>query len=126
MTTHVKAPRVVLLADRAGVQADLRAEFNENRHDVVRHLGRQDALLHYCLLKSLRLQPVRACSFPQSPPQDKVLDGYRIPNDMSGLLSFLYSICAIRVRDQKKKEGQGEIGTKKKKCDDYFKPDNSS
>lgn len=83
VTTHVMTSCVILLADNSKVTEDLRKEFAENASDIDTYLGKKDTLLHYCLLESLRLQPVLSYSFPEKPPREKILGGYRIPKDVS-------------------------------------------
>lgn len=74
---------LVQLADNASVQSDLRAEFAAHAYDVNGYLGKRDTLLHYCLLESLRLQPVPAFTLPDKPPRERIVAGYRIPKDVS-------------------------------------------
>lgn len=83
VTTHVMTSCVILLADNKAVTEDLRREFSEHADDIETYLGKKDTLLHYCLLESLRLQPVLSFSFPEKPPREKILGGYRIPKDVS-------------------------------------------
>lgn len=83
VTTHVMTSCVILLADNAAVTGQLRREFTEHEDNIEAYLGRKDTLLHYCLLESLRLQPVLSYSFPEKPPREKTLGGYRIPKDVS-------------------------------------------
>ncbi|KKY39069.1 putative cytochrome p450 monooxygenase 2 [Diaporthe ampelina] len=83
VTTHVMTSCVILLADNTMVTEDLRREFAEHADDIDTYLGKKDTLLHYCLLESLRLQPVLSYSFPEKPPREKILGGYRIPKDMT-------------------------------------------
>lgn len=83
VTTHVMTSCVILLADNTKVTEDLRKEFAEHADDIDGYLGKKDTLLHYCLLESLRLQPVLSYSFPEKPPREKILGGYRIPKDVS-------------------------------------------
>lgn len=83
VTTHVMTSCIILLADNAAVTEDLRREFSEHAADIDAYLGKKDTLLHYCLLESLRLQPVLSYSFPEKPPREKILGGYRIPKDVS-------------------------------------------
>ncbi|KAJ0120705.1 cytochrome p450 monooxygenase 2 [Diaporthe amygdali] len=83
VTTHVMTSCVILLADNTTVTENLRREFSEHADDIDSYLGKKDTLLHYCLLESLRLQPVLSYSFPEKPPREKILGGYRIPKDMT-------------------------------------------
>lgn len=83
VTTHVMTSCVILLADNTAVTEDLRREFSQHADDIDTYLGKKDTLLHYCLLESLRLQPVLSYSFPEKPPREKILGGYRIPKDVS-------------------------------------------
>lgn len=83
VTTHVMTSCIILLADNTMVTENLRKEFAEHASDIDTYLGKKDTLLHYCLLESLRLQPVLSYSFPEKPPREKVLGGYRIPKDVS-------------------------------------------
>ncbi|KAL1868955.1 hypothetical protein Daus18300_005791 [Diaporthe australafricana] len=82
VTTHVMTSCVILLADNTAVTEDLRREFSQHANDIDTYLGKKDTLLHYCLLESLRLQPVLSYSFPEKPPREKILGGYRIPKDL--------------------------------------------
>ncbi|EOD44122.1 putative cytochrome p450 monooxygenase 2 protein [Neofusicoccum parvum UCRNP2] len=95
VTTHVITSCVILLADAPQVQAELRKEFAEHAYDVDGYLSKRDTLLHYCLLESLRLQPVLAFSLPDKPPREKILGGYRIPKDTT----ILVDSTAINVRN---------------------------
>ena len=90
VTTHVMTSCVILLADNTMVTEDLRREFAEHADDIDTYLGKKDTLLHYCLLESLRLQPVLSYSFPEKPPREKILGGYRIPKDVS----WHYFLCS--------------------------------
>ncbi|OJD30436.1 cytochrome p450 oxidoreductase [Diplodia corticola] len=95
VTTHVISSCVILLADNPTVQADLRAEFSRHAYDVVGYLGRRDTLLHFCLLESLRLQPVPAFTLPDKPPRERIIGGYRIPKDTT----ILIDSYAINIRN---------------------------
>lgn len=97
VTTHVMTSCVILLADNVMVTEDLRREFAENADDIDTYLGKKDTLLHYCLLESLRLQPVLSYSFPEKPPREKILGGYRIPKDVSirGFQSYPRAMSAM-------------------------------
>ncbi|KAF4537676.1 Cytochrome p450 monooxygenase [Lasiodiplodia theobromae] len=95
VTTHVISSCVILLADNANVQADLRAEFAAHAYDVNGYLGKRDTLLHYCLLESLRLQPVPAFTLPDKPPRERIVAGYRIPKDTT----ILIDSYAINIRN---------------------------
>lgn len=89
VTTHVITSLVLLLADNAEVTAQLREEFAANADNLDEYLGKRTTLLYYCLLESLRLQPVIDYSFPEKPPRDKILGGYRIPKGVGDLLKSL-------------------------------------
>lgn len=97
VTTHVMTSCVILLADNAMVTKDLRKEFAEHADDIDAYLGKKDTLLHYCLLESLRLQPVLSYSFPEKPPREKILGGYRIPKDVSRRNSSIFSFSDCRA-----------------------------
>jgi gliotoxin/aspirochlorine/mycotoxins biosynthesis cytochrome P450 monooxygenase len=58
VTTHVLTWSIVLLADHTDVQNMLRIEVNANKHDVEAYINRNDTLLHYALLESLRVRPL--------------------------------------------------------------------
>lgn len=83
VTTHVITSCVILLADNAEVTAELRKEFAQHEGNVNEYLGKRNTLLHYCLLESLRLQPVLSYSFPERPPRPKIIGGYRIPKNVN-------------------------------------------
>lgn len=93
VTTHVITSCVILLADNAEVTAELRREFAQHEGNVDEYLGKRNTLLYYCLLESLRLQPVLSYSFPERPPRQKVIGGYKIPKNVKEILisSFLPS-----------------------------------
>ncbi|KAK7710019.1 hypothetical protein SLS57_008517 [Botryosphaeria dothidea] len=95
VTTHVISSCVILLADNAEVQAALRAEFAEHAYDINGYLGKGDTLLHYCLLESLRLQPVPAFTLPDKPPRERIVGGYRIPKNTT----ILIDSYAINIRN---------------------------
>ncbi|KAL1640185.1 hypothetical protein SLS58_007136 [Diplodia intermedia] len=95
VTTHVISSCVILLADNPAVQADLRAEFARHAYDITGYLGKRDTLLHFCLLESLRLQPVPAFTLPDKPPRERIVGGYRIPKDTT----ILIDSYAINIRN---------------------------
>ncbi|KZF25220.1 cytochrome P450 monooxygenase GliC2 [Xylona heveae TC161] len=98
VTTHVLASAIILLADNAKVQASLRSEFQKecaSENDLEAYVSRKDTLLHYCLLESLRLQPVLPFTFPEYAGQDKVLSGYVIPKNTTVIIDAY----AINVRN---------------------------
>ncbi|KAK2616881.1 hypothetical protein QQS21_000259 [Conoideocrella luteorostrata] len=95
IVTHVISSCVILLADAPSVQDDLLVEINETTEDRQSYIARKDTLLHYCLLESLRLQPVLSFTFPENPPREKVLGTYIIPKDTTVIVDAF----AINIRN---------------------------
>ncbi|KAL5041953.1 hypothetical protein BDW71DRAFT_217331 [Aspergillus fruticulosus] len=82
-TSHALIMTIFLIADNQTFQDELVAEFEANRHDITRYLGRKDTLLHYAFLEAVRVQPVLPFTLPEAASVDKELSGYLIPKGTS-------------------------------------------
>ncbi|KAL4770574.1 cytochrome P450 [Aspergillus nidulans var. acristatus] len=82
-TSHALIMTIFLISDNQAFQDDLVAEFDANRSDITRYLGRKDTLLHYAFLEAVRLQPVLPFTLPEAASVDKELSGYLIPKGTS-------------------------------------------
>jgi cytochrome P450 len=116
IVTHVISSCIILLADAPEVQNDLLQEMEKNKADREDYITRKDTLLHYCLLESLRLRPVlsksrslvdlsrlerisadpvKAFTFPENPPREKILGNFVIPKDTTVIVDAF----AINIRN---------------------------
>ncbi|KAK3309852.1 cytochrome P450 monooxygenase [Chaetomium strumarium] len=82
------------IAAHADFQARLRAEIlgekqQQSGYSAAAYAGKQDTLLHYATLESLRLNNVLHFSPPECTAEDKIIGGYRIPAQTS---------CIVDVR----------------------------
>ncbi|EDP52457.1 cytochrome P450 monooxigenase GliC2 [Aspergillus fumigatus A1163] len=106
IVTHVISSCIILLADSPEVQNDLLQEMEKNKADRENYITRKDTLLHYCLLESLRLRPVlclkeywltqvKAFTFPENPPREKILGNFVVPKDTT----IIVDAFAINIRN---------------------------
>ena len=92
-----------MVADDQEFQEQLVAEFEANRDDIPKYIGRKDTLLHYAFLEAMRVQPVlrkfyshslcdsdvytdtplSAFTLPEAASVDKELSGFKIPKGVS-------------------------------------------
>lgn len=57
-TSHALLMTTLMVADDPKFQEELVAEFDSNRDDIPKYIGRKDTLLHFAFLEAMRVQPV--------------------------------------------------------------------
>ncbi|KAF2158802.1 hypothetical protein M409DRAFT_71435 [Zasmidium cellare ATCC 36951] len=86
-TSHALLMTTLMVADDPKFQEELVAEFDSNRDDIPRYIGRKDTLLHYAFLEAMRVQPVLPFTLPEAASVDKELSGFKIPKGTSVVTS---------------------------------------